>query len=183
MDSFSIVVDGPDILQLQEALLPKFDGYRHEIFDYDRGNVVTIAIEKYYFRTNSNLLAVITIDGTAAGKCLVDIISGGGGTGLLTTDCGSERNAINKVLGMFDEIGEEQGWTVREYKTPAVSSADQVQPDDPDYDGFHHRSQVSNRHYFRGRRDRCFSHHVKLGRQRCQNHATDVQKNRRMSAP
>jgi hypothetical protein len=156
MRSYSIVVDGPDIMRLQEALLPKFDEYRHEIFDYDRGKVVTIAIEKFYFRTSSNLLAVITIDGTAAGKCMVDIISGGGGTGLLTTDYGSERNAIDTVLGVFDETGKENGWIVREFKSEAGEQSQHkpVQNNPRDQHRRHGRRSMRVRYHLRGRRGR-----------------------------
>jgi hypothetical protein len=115
MESFSISVDCPDPEQLLDELWPKLDDYcKYEVFEYASGKVIMVAFEKFLLRVNSNLLAAITMDFTTAGKCQIDIISGGGGEGILNFRYGSEKTIVSYVIQIFADICEAKGWNIRE---------------------------------------------------------------------
>jgi hypothetical protein len=125
MESFSISVDCPDPDQLLDELWPKLDEFcTYEVFEYASGKVIMIAFEKFFLRVSSNLLAAITLDFSPAGKCQIDIISGGGGEGSLNMRWGSEKSVVASVIQIFVDICEAKGWKLQEYENIPAEESD-----------------------------------------------------------
>jgi|AGTN01.2.fsa_nt_gi hypothetical protein len=115
MESFSIILECPDPELLLDELWPKLDDYcTYEVFEYASGKVMMITFEKFLFRVNSNLLAAVALDFTHEGKCQVDIVSGGGGEGILNFRYGSEKSIVRTVMEMFIDISDSNGWKITE---------------------------------------------------------------------
>ncbi len=115
MESFSIILDCPDPEQLLDEIWPKLDDYcTYEVFEYASGKVMLITFEKFLLRVNSNLLAAIALDFSDEGKCQIDIVSGGGGEGILNFRYGSEKSIVRTVVEMFIDISDAKGWEITE---------------------------------------------------------------------
>ena len=93
MKSDSLTVQAANLDELAAAL----KDYYEECYEVvsRSGDSRLIVIEKYYFRVNSHALGVALIEDTGEGQFLVNIIAGGGRSGLLGIDYGAENQFID----------------------------------------------------------------------------------------
>jgi len=90
---------------------------KEEIFDcylFSTDHVTIFTTEKYFLRTNSNLLSVIIVDCTDQSRITIEIISGGGGSGLLQMGLGSEESANKQILKICRKICDSNSWSISE---------------------------------------------------------------------
>lgn len=60
--------------------------------------------EKYYFRNNSELMACLIVKIEDQNNCIIDIVAGGGATGLMGNDWKAEENRVREIennIGQF----------------------------------------------------------------------------------
>jgi hypothetical protein len=82
---------------------------RNKRIDYSGEGFAVIVTEQYFFRTNSNLQTTTIFELVDDTTCKVTIISGGGGSGLLQHDWGTESGESNKLVGKIESFCQEHG--------------------------------------------------------------------------
>ena len=82
---------------------------------YDKCHV--FAFEKYYMRTASSLLITIFVIERKENIYDIDILVGGGGTGVLNLNYWSETSAINKAVEPIRNISKKYNWNIVEKKS------------------------------------------------------------------
>ncbi len=122
MKSDSLTIHAMSLDALAAALKDKYSECSEVVSQ--SGDSRLIVIEKYYFRVNSNALGVVLIEATRGGEFLVNIIAGGGRSGMLGLDYGAENQfveEIKKILLNAEETttkGRDKG----EYNTSSPAS-------------------------------------------------------------
>ena len=87
----------------------------HIEFRYKRtfADTTILAGQEYRLRTNSDQFFLIVIN-KAADALQIDLVSGGGGTGLLHLSLGSETAFINGAKQLINEFCQQTGSTMEE---------------------------------------------------------------------
>lgn len=75
-----------------------------EKFESENRRLTVFVAEDYYFRINSTLVLTVIIQENVD-KTTVDIISGGGKTGLFGFSYGAEKNAAKRIVRLLKNIG------------------------------------------------------------------------------
>ncbi len=75
-------------------------------------NTALVVAEDYSWRTNSQMLMLAAFVFTDDETCLVRYVTGGGGTGLLGLDRGSEGSRSDRMVSALLEVCQAEGWTV-----------------------------------------------------------------------
>lgn len=86
--------------QLKEILVQNFPG----LYFQSIGFVNIFTFEKFFFRINSNVLTVITIDYSDNNKIDIEVITGGGAVGLLGITWWAEEKGNDNVINLFNEF-------------------------------------------------------------------------------
>ena len=103
-----ITIDGDNLTTLPDLLL----GELGSCYVYTSGEVTLLFNEHYFLRTDSQLMTVVVLNFATPGKCEVEIVSGGGKTGILPSlDWGAERSRDGAVADTLRTICADQGWT------------------------------------------------------------------------
>jgi len=104
MERTSFTVHGEDAGKLPSAIrgIP-----RNKRVDYGGDGFAVIVTERYFFRTNSNLQTTTIFELVDDTTCEVTVVSGGGGSGLLQHDWGTESGESNRLLRTFEEFCDE----------------------------------------------------------------------------
>jgi hypothetical protein len=98
-------IKGADRDELEKALT---DELGEPYFWKDE--VVIFAAEKFYRRTNSNLMRVVIASFTAPSRCDIGVMAGGGGTGVLGISWGSEDSDVVAMMSEFWKVCRSKGW-------------------------------------------------------------------------
>ncbi|MHA1377351.1 MAG: DUF6054 family protein [Candidatus Helarchaeota archaeon] len=106
MQTVELIVEGSDVSRLSDLLVAAFP----RGLVYFQGKVFILATERYYYRTNSNLLSTVILDYSEENKCNIVIISGGGSSGLLEMIWGIENNRNNQIVKSIENICNEKSW-------------------------------------------------------------------------
>lgn len=105
MDSRRMLITG-DLIDQVLVRIPR----EHQGLSFQPTPGVQIfLIENYYFRTNSNLMAAIITSMRDNTTCEVEIVSGGGGSGLAGMDWGSESAMVDTLCKTIERICKECG--------------------------------------------------------------------------
>ncbi|WMM24140.1 hypothetical protein RBU61_14575 [Tissierella sp. MB52-C2] len=110
MDSKRLVVKGNNIGKMLELL-------SNDIRYYDlkpAENIYIFMSEKYYFRNNSQLMVCLILKLEDENNCVIDIVAGGGGQGLLSSTWGAEISRIKEIIGEIENICMIRGWEMIE---------------------------------------------------------------------
>lgn len=75
-----------------------------EKFESENCRLTVFVVEDYYFRINSTLVLTVIIQENVD-KTTVDIISGGGKTGLFGLSYGAEKSAAKRIVRLLKKIG------------------------------------------------------------------------------
>lgn len=75
-------------------------------------NIHILISEKYYFRTNSQLMACLILKIEDENNCVIDIVAGGGGQGLLDSTWGAEKKRVKEIVDEIEKICEHRGWEI-----------------------------------------------------------------------
>lgn len=110
MDSKRLVVKGRNIDKILELLSSDIQYYKLK----PEENIYIFMSEKYYFRNNSQLMACLILKLEDENNCLIDIVAGGGGQGLLNSTWGAETSRINEITGEIKNICMIRGWEIIE---------------------------------------------------------------------
>lgn len=103
-----ITIDGDNLTTLPDLLLNELGN----CYVYTSREVTLLFNEHYFLRTDSELMTVMVLNFAAAGRCEVEIVSGGGKAGLLPSlDWGAERSRDGAVADKLRSICADQGWT------------------------------------------------------------------------
>ncbi len=78
------------------------------------GKCHVFAFEEFYFRTNSNLLSLIIVHELKEDEFKIQFIAGGGGTGLLSFDWGSEDSSMSTNFKLIEDLCLERNWSLDE---------------------------------------------------------------------
>ena len=106
METIKIRIEGPDISPLTEIMKNRIsDPYIHS-----DDKTLIVATESYFFRINSNLMTVMILRMVSRDQCKIDIISGGGSSGFISSTCGAESSANAKFIKFFKEVCESSHW-------------------------------------------------------------------------
>ena len=70
--------------------------------------------EKYYFRTNAQLMACLIVKIEDEYNSTIDLVTGGGATGMFGGDWGTEGNRSKEIEVMIKGICENKGWDLIE---------------------------------------------------------------------
>ena len=112
MDATNIIIKGENVKQLIDLLDSDIKGYSLKPGD----NSYVFITEKYYLRNNSQLRVCLVVSFKDEKKCVINIVAGGGSTGLLEgSDLGAEANIIRKMSKKIEKICEDNGWTIGSY--------------------------------------------------------------------
>jgi len=86
---------------------------------HGRDGFEVIVVERYYFRTNSDLQATVIYEQEASDRASVTVIVGGGktGIGLLSWDWGSESSQSDTLLSTLEDVCDQLGLSL----TPNVA--------------------------------------------------------------
>ena len=104
MDQIELTVRGDGARNVPSAII----GYpRNKRYDYDGEGFAVIVTEQYFFRTNSTLQTTVIFDLVEQGVCDVTVIAGGGGSGFLQEDWGSESNESHRLLDKMQSYCED----------------------------------------------------------------------------
>jgi hypothetical protein len=114
MQVIELTLEGSGLKELPHLINEKFTPNHIQYYD----KAVIISKEKYYIRTNSNLLAVLVISYKKPDFCNIEIISGGGSAGLIGFDWGAEGNMKNQLLEFLNEIASANKWKIKEIVDP-----------------------------------------------------------------
>ncbi len=102
-----ITINGDNLTVLPDLLLSELG----DCYVYTANDVTLLLNEHYFLRTSSELLTVVILNFATPGKCEVEIVSGGGKTGLLPSfDWGVERSRDDAVGDMLQAICVDRGW-------------------------------------------------------------------------
>ena len=110
MEYMTVRIDGADRRALIDALKQELGG----VYVYTSDSIVILAAEEYYFRVKSNLMGVIILNFSEAGKCQADLISGGGGEGLLGITWGAEGSNNRHIAKFLKDLCGSNGWLYSE---------------------------------------------------------------------
>ena len=106
METIKVRIEGPDISPLIEIMKNRIsDPYIHS-----DDKTLIVATESYFFRIGSNLMTVMVVRMVSRDQCKIDIISGGGGSGLVGSTWGAERSANAQFVKFFKEVCESSHW-------------------------------------------------------------------------
>ncbi|KAB3527599.1 hypothetical protein [Alkaliphilus serpentinus] len=105
MDAYSIRIEGERVGEIIDMVEGDFKFQ-------PSANVYVYYSEKYYLRNDSNLLSSFIIKLQGDNICIIDIIAGGGGTGLFGFTLGAETSRVNEVIRYFEAICKEKGWSI-----------------------------------------------------------------------
>ncbi len=106
-----LVIEGRGIEELPALIKEKFK----TDYQFTSEAVIVLMKEKFYYRINSTLLAVIILNYTSKDSCEVEIIAGGGKKGrLMSTDWGAEGDMRNQIVGFFKELCPSKSWAYTE---------------------------------------------------------------------
>lgn len=109
MERIEFTVHGERVSELPRAI----GGYPEDKrVDYDGNGVYVVATEKYYLRTNSNLQATTIFDLVDETTCVVAVLSGGGGSGLLQRDLGTESAESRRLVRKIEDFCASNGLEV-----------------------------------------------------------------------
>ncbi len=93
-------------------LVPEFQA----VFDHDyvfvHDPVVVLVAQRYAFRTTSDLQVTVVFGFTDDEHCRLEIVSGGGGAGLLNTSLGAEAATNGGIEVLIGRIALKNGWAV-----------------------------------------------------------------------
>ena len=124
MKSGSLTVNAASIDSLTNALKSEY-GECSEIISKS-GDTRLIAIEKYYFRVNSNSMGVVLIETIGEGKFLVHIIAGGAKAGMLGLDYGAENQFVDEIENILHDVEDETAAEEERQEQKAKPSAPQT---------------------------------------------------------
>ena len=100
MERIEFTVRGEGARNVPSAI----SGYpRNKRVDYDGEGFAVIVTEQYFFRTNSNLQTTTIFDLVDEATCKVTVIAGGGGSGLLQHDWGTESDESNHLVQKIED--------------------------------------------------------------------------------
>jgi hypothetical protein len=108
MDSSRIWVKGKNVDRIIDCINRDMDSYRVDVSP----ETVILFSEKYYFRNNSNLLLCIILNMESEEVCRIDIVSGGGGSGIAGSDWGAESSRIKDIEKIIKKFSLTYGWEV-----------------------------------------------------------------------
>ena len=100
MQSSSYKVIGPSAGQLSDSLADAL-GVTALV---KHGAVTVLCHEKYYLRIDSNLMSTIVLSLTEEEVCFVDIVTGGGKTGLWGISFGAEKRNTDVVSDILTSV-------------------------------------------------------------------------------
>ena len=107
MHTTRVSIESPDLPYLFRAI-------KYELKDWDAyslaDGIYLFMKEEYYYRINSELMTVATLDMTAPNKCEMRIITGGGAHGMFGVTWGSEQNQNQKIIRALEIICEVKSW-------------------------------------------------------------------------
>lgn len=88
--------------------------YWHSYGSYSRtyDKVYVFCKEKFYLRTMSNLMSTVILELVEKNKCTLDIITGGGSSGVFSIDFGAEVSRNLDIHQMVLDIAAEHDWDV-----------------------------------------------------------------------
>jgi hypothetical protein len=109
MDVAKFSIDKVDKERLLNAIKAELSDYYFYITD----NIAMFITQKYFLRVNSNLMSVIILNFSDRYSVKIEVISGGGGAGLLQISWGSEGSANNSIINFFKKVCEANAWTFR----------------------------------------------------------------------
>ena len=109
MEVSRLSIEGTNRASLVDSLKKELPDY----YMYISKNVFIFTTQKFYLRTSSNLLSVIILDYKDRHRCNVEIISGGGGSGLLQITLDSESSSNNEIINVFEKICGSYGWILQ----------------------------------------------------------------------
>jgi hypothetical protein len=97
------------LLKLEEWMKEKYPSnfYFNKLTD----DIYTLHYEKYFFRTNSNLLMSILIKMVDEDTVEFEVTSGGGKTGMIGEDMDAEASSIKKFVKEIAHILEDNNWS------------------------------------------------------------------------
>lgn len=72
--------------------------------------------EKYYLRTNSQLMACLIIKIEDEYNAIIDVVTGGGASGMLDLDLGAEGSRSKGIEDILKKIAEIKSWDLIETK-------------------------------------------------------------------
>lgn len=75
-------------------------------------NIYILISEKFYFRTSSQLMACLILKIEDENNCVIDIVAGGGGAGLLSNSWGAEEKRVKEIVDEIEKICEYRGWEI-----------------------------------------------------------------------
>ena len=97
MEVSRLSIERTDRASLVDSIKKEFP----DCYMYISENAFIFTTQKFYLRTSSNLLSVIILDYKDRHRCNVEIISGGGGAGLLKITLGSDRSRNNEIINFL----------------------------------------------------------------------------------
>lgn len=80
-------------------------------------DVAVMFFENYFFRTNSNLMAVVIAAMKDETTCDIEIMAGGGGQGLFGIDWGSENAMIDALNESLERLAGQYGQTIEDIRS------------------------------------------------------------------
>ncbi|MCE3282805.1 MAG: hypothetical protein K0Q66_1542 [Chitinophagaceae bacterium] len=84
-------------------------------------NGVLLFIDDHSLLNNSNVMTVILLE-HSGDDCRVEIISGGGGDGLLGWTLGNESRRVDKVMTIIDQVCQVHSYQLTDYFTGKAHS-------------------------------------------------------------
>ncbi len=76
--------------------------------------------EKHYFRSDGLLVTTVIINYSQSNQAHIQLIVGGGGSGLFSLDWNLEKNRFNELIGFLKAVGEQENWTINFLKDYSV---------------------------------------------------------------
>ena len=108
MKTTRIQLTGPEL----NKLVPALEEAMEPPYICTHGPVVVMLTETYYLRTDSNLLTTVIIALDSADSGTIEIVSGGGKTGMLGIDWGAEQARNLKLVELLEQLCAANGWTI-----------------------------------------------------------------------
>lgn len=94
--------------KITELIIERYkeDYYTYQITE----NIYSLHFEKYYFRTNSNLMMSVILKRLDEQRVEFKVISGGGKQSLTKSDWGAEDSSIVKFINLVTRILAKNNW-------------------------------------------------------------------------
>lgn len=108
MNKKNIIIKGEHVKDVINLLDNDIKSYTYKPTE----NIYVFYNEKYYFRNNSELMVSLIVNIHNQNNCIINIIAGGGSSGIFGMNLGAEEDIIEKIVCNIEQICINNNWVL-----------------------------------------------------------------------